>query len=213
MKNKSTIWLFVLLIFILPSAAYFGLQWYNQRYAKLPVFSQLKTAATKDVDVADDFLLVSQDKKNVSLEQLSNKITVVNFFFTRCPSVCPKMTTNLARVRKQYANDSTIYLYSITVDPENDSTAQLQQYAQRFKLDMRYWDLLTGYKKEIYRLARNGFKVAATDGDGGAGDFIHSEQLILVDPQLRIRGYYKGTDGDQVDQLIHDIKKLKHEKE
>lgn len=209
MKNRSTIWLFVVLVFVVPFAAYFGLKWYNQYYHQLPVLSELKPEITAGQQV----VLTNQDNQPISLDKWKNKIVVVDFFFTRCPSICPKMTTNLQRVRTRFANDSNIQLVSITVDPENDSAFQLRRYAERFKLDLQYWELLTGNKKEIYRIARNGFKVAATDGDGGPGDFIHSEQFILLDPQLRIRGYYKGTDDDQVDQMILDIKKLKHENE
>jgi protein SCO1/2 len=78
-------------------------------------------------------------------------------------------------------------------------------------VDESNWELLTGNKKEIYKLARNGFMIVATDGDGGPNDFIHSEKLVLVDKQKRIRGYYDGTSGREVDQLIEDIKKLKNE--
>jgi protein SCO1 len=213
MKNRSTIILFVVLVFVLPFVAYFGLQWYNQRFHKLPVYSELKKAGAMQPGVPDDFELVNQDGDVVSLGDWNDKIIVVDFFFTRCPSICPKMTSSLQRVRKRFRNDSTIYMYSISVDPENDSVAQLRKYAERFKMDLRYWQLLTGDKKEIYRIARNNFKVAATDGDGGPGDFIHSEKLILVDRHQRIRGYYKGTVDEEVDQLIKDIKKLKNEKE
>jgi protein SCO1/2 len=73
---------------------------------------------------------------------------------------------------------------------------------------LKKWDLLTGDKKELYRLARNSFLVSATDGDGGPDDFIHSEKLVLIDTQKRIRGFYSGTDEAEVNQLIKDIKKL-----
>jgi protein SCO1/2 len=190
-------------------AAWFGLKWYNQYYHRMPVLSELKPEVTGERQVA----LINQDGQTVLLDKWKDKIVIVDFFFSRCPSICPKMTNNLQRLRHRFAGDSNIQLVSITVDPENDSALQLRRYAERFKLDLQYWELLTGNKKEIYRVARNGFKVAATDGDGGPSDFIHSEQFILLDPQLRIRGYYKGTDNDQVDQLILDIKKLKHENE
>ena len=79
------------------------------------------------------------------------------------------------------------------------------------KIDNGNWDLLTGDKKELYKLARNSFMIVATDGDGGPDDFIHSEKLVLIDKQKRIRGYYQGTSEKATEQLIHDIKKLKDE--
>jgi protein SCO1/2 len=87
----------------------------------------------------------------------------------------------------------------------------LQKYAQRFSINTRQWQLLTGSKQAIYKLARNSFEIVATDGDGGPDDFIHSEKLVLVDRQRRIRGYYDGTDDTAIKNLIRDIKKLQHE--
>jgi protein SCO1/2 len=120
---------------------------------------------------------------------------------------------NLQKLQTRLKTDTTLLINSFTVDPESDSVTQLKEYAIRFQYDLHNWNLLTGAKKDIYRLARNSFDVAATDGDGGETDFIHSEQIILVDKQLRIRGYYKGTDETQVDQLANDIKKLENEKD
>ena len=103
-------------------------------------------------------------------------------------------------------------LSSFTVDPVSDSISVLQNYAMKYGVSADQWQLLTGDKKQIYRLARNSFRVVATDGDGGPGDFIHSEKLILLDKEQRIRGYYDGTSQKEVNKLIRDIKKLRNEK-
>ena len=87
----------------------------------------------------------------------------------------------------------------------------LEQYAKRFGIKENSWELLTGAKQEIYRLARQSFKVIATDGDGGEHDFIHSNKLVLIDRTKHIRGYYDGTDTKQTAELIKDIKKLENE--
>ena len=89
--------------------------------------------------------------------------------------------------------------------------AQIKKYADNFAINTTNWNLLTGDKREIYKLARNSFMLVATDGDGGPEDFIHSEKLVLIDKQKRIRGYYDGTGNKEAGQLINDIKKLKHE--
>jgi protein SCO1/2 len=121
------------------------------------------------------------------------------------------MTKNLITVQQSYINSDDLLLVSFSVDPERDSAKRLAEYAGKFSIDETKWQLLTGSKKEIYRLARKSFKVTATDGDGGADDFIHSNKLILIDTKKRIRGYYDGTDEKETTQLIKDIKKLENE--
>jgi protein SCO1 len=106
-----------------------------------------------------------------------------------------------------YANDKELLLTSFTVDPERDSVNRLRDYAAQKNIHGN-WLLLTGDKKQIYKLARKSFLVSATDGDGGPQDFIHSELLILVDRNKRIRGYYNGTVDNEVNELIRDIGRL-----
>jgi protein SCO1 len=205
MKKKSTIWSFAILVFALPAIAYALVSWYEKKVEALPVLGK-----TKEHRIAD-FNLTNQDKQIVTIAKWDNKIVVANFFFTHCPVVCPKMTTNLKKIYDAYNDKSNVLITSFTVDPERDSAVQLNKYAAQYKIDNSRWILLTGDKKEIYKLARNSFMITATDGDGGTNDFIHSEKLILVDTQKRIRGYYTGTDEKEVNQLINDIKKLMYE--
>ncbi len=118
---------------------------------------------------------------------------------------------NMKKVQNAYNNDDKIVFTSFSVNPEADSAARLKKYVSQFNISTDNWDLLTGNKKEIYKLARNSFLVVATNGDGGPTDFIHSDKLILIDKQKRIRGYYDGTSEKETNDLIHDIKKLKNE--
>ena len=96
---------------------------------------------------------------------------------------------------------------SFTVDPERDSAGQLKIYFKRLG-GGKNWSLLTGNKKELYRFARKDLLLSATDGDGGPEDFIHSDNLILIDREKQIRGFYKGTDKEDMDRLIQDIGKI-----
>ncbi len=205
MKKISTIRWFILAVFILPAIAWLLLNWYESKIERLPVLG--KTSAHRIAD----FLFVNQDDKAISIDKWSNKIVVANFFFTHCPVICPKMTKSLIRVNEAFADELSLQFASFTVDPERDSPETLKKFAVRFGLNTKKWDLLTGDKKELYKTARNSFMLVATDGDGGPDDFIHSENLVLIDQQKRIRGYYDGTSKKEVDQLITDIKKLKHE--
>ena len=154
--------------------------------------------------------MINQNGEARSTKEWEDKIVVADFFFTTCPTICPKMTASLKKVGEIYQDDEVL-INSFTVDPEKDDPKKLTAYIKKFNLPVENWDLLTGSKKEIYKLARNSFMVVATDGDGGPGDFIHSENLVLVDKKKRIRGYYDGTDKNEVEQLIIDIKKLKNE--
>ncbi|MEO7394438.1 MAG: SCO family protein [Chitinophagaceae bacterium] len=205
MKKQSTIWMFALLVFVVPVTAFALFNIYKKRIEGLPVLGK-----TKEHRISD-FYLLNQDGEIKSTDDWKNKIVVADFFFTHCPTICPKMTKSLKKIQEAYKTDSAIQFNSFTVDPERDSSLQLKKYAERYNIDNRNWDLLTGDKKAIYKLARNSFMIVATDGDGGPEDFIHSDKLVLVDKQKRIRGYYDGTSNIEVNQLISDIKKLKHE--
>ena len=206
MKIKSSIPLFAVMVFIIPVSAWALINWYEKKTKSLPVMGK-----TKEHRIGD-FKLMNQDGQLKTTTDWNDKIVVADFFFTHCQVVCPKLTKNLKRVQEAYKNDADIFFTSFTVDPERDSVAQLKKYTTQFNIDIHNWDLFTGDKKEIYKLARNSFMLVATDGDGGPDDFIHSENLVLVDKQKRIRGYYAGTNDKEVNQLIRDIKKLQHEK-
>ena len=213
MKLKLNNWLFLSLVLVVPLMA-FGIYFVTKdKLSELPVFDNPSAVAgQKGKDhVVGDFNLMNQYGKSVSRASWDNKITIANFFFTRCPSICPKMMLHLKEVQAAFKNDERIQIASFSVDPDNDSVAKLKDYVRQFNIDDQRWDLLTGDKKEIYRLARNGFMLVATEGDGGPTDFIHSEQLVLLDTKHRIRGYYNGTSDTETKQLIKDIKKLEHE--
>ena len=212
MRNRNSIFLLVALVFVIPIAAYAAMNWYTKTFSKLPVLGpEIKLGGKKLEHTIADFSFTNQDNQAVSTASWKNKIVVADFFFTHCPSVCPAMTMNLLKVQTAFQSDDEVLINSFTVDPLRDSAAQLKRFSNRMKIDNGNWDLLTGDKKELYKLARNSFMIVATDGDGGPDDFIHSEKLVLIDKQKRIRGYYQGTSEKATEQLIHDIKKLKDE--
>ena len=202
MNSNRFIWLFIVSIVTLPILAFTGVRWYQNTFEQLPVLGGT------DHRIAG-FNVFNATGKPVMLSDWNNKIVIAHFFFTHCPTVCPKMIANLKKVQGVFRNDTAVLISSFTVDPERDSMKALMMYAQRLQINQSNWDLLTGNKKEIYRLARKSFLVTATDGDGGDDDFIHSDQLILIDRNQRIRGYYSGVNDNDVRQLINDLKKLK----
>lgn len=156
-----------------------------------------------------DFSFVNQNGETITQETTKGKIYVADFFFTTCGSICPKMSSQLAVVQEKLKEMNDVLILSHTVNPENDSVEVLKAYAKEYgALDGR-WHLLTGDKKELYDIARNGYMVNALEGDGGPDDFIHSEKFILVDKNRNVRGIYDGTDTKDVLRLVDEIKVLR----
>ena len=160
------------------------------------------------------FTLIDQLNNQVTEKIIENKIVVVDFFFVSCRSICPIMTNQLERVHKQYSYNKNVLILSHTVWPEQDSPEILRSYANEHHAKYDTWRFLTGDKKEIYRLARKEYLVAPEINDsnynhGGAADFVHTENIVLLDQKQRIRGFYNGTDSVEITQLIADIAKLK----
>ena len=210
MRSAKSAWLFIAMVFVLPVMTYILVSWYQNKYEKLPVYNSSGKNENLLTQLSSfDFL--NQEGRKLNKNDWDNKILVADFFFTHCPSICPKMTVSLRQVNNYFRKEKFLQIASFTVDPERDSSAQLKKYSTLFDLNTDHWNLITGSKKDIYKLARSGFKIVATDGDGGPEDFIHSDKIILVDSQKNIRGYYNGTNPDEIQQLITDIRKLEKE--
>lgn len=187
---------------------------------KLPVYSPIDVNprlvdaslqhVKKNHKIAN-FALVNQNAELVTEATFKDKIYVADFFFTRCGTICPIMTTNMVEIQKAFLQDDDILLLSHSVTPVMDSVSVLKEYAMNKGVVDAKWHLVTGEKKEIYNLARKSYFAVLDEGDGGAQDFIHTEQFILVDKKKRIRGYYDGTDPKEIQRIIEDIHLLKKE--
>ncbi|MES2734006.1 MAG: SCO family protein [Bacteroidota bacterium] len=157
------------------------------------------------VHTVQQFNFIDQTGKTITQKDFDGKIYVTDFFFTTCPGICPKMTKQMERVYAKYKDNNQVLFLSHTVNPKQDSVPVLAEYAELHKADARKWHFVTGDKKELYDMARYGYFVTATEGDGGESDFVHTEKFVLVDKDKRIRGYYNGTDSTEVDKLIIDM--------
>ena len=155
-----------------------------------------------------DFSLVDQEGTTITLNDLKGQVILADFFFTTCTSICPKMSTQMARVQEAFQDDPRVVLLSHSVTPEMDSVPALKAYAELHGAIPNKWHLMTGDRAQIYRLARKSYFAALDEGDGGPNDFVHTENFVLVDPQHRIRGFYDGTSEKEVDRAIHDIGRL-----
>ncbi len=152
-----------------------------------------------------DFNLINQNGETVTQEDYKNKIYVTDFFFTRCKSICPIMTTNMVKIQKAFINNDTIMFLSLSVTPVIDSIPLLREYATKKGVIDSKWNVTTGDKKHIYELARKSYFAVVEQGDGGLQDFIHTPNFILVDKKKQIRGIYDGTDDEEILRLISDI--------
>ena len=159
-----------------------------------------------------DFSLINQNGKTITQETYNNKIYIADFFFTTCQTICPIMTDHMVILQNQLKLDPDVMLLSHSVTPKIDSVAQLKKYAiEKGVLDTK-WNLVTGDKKEIYQLARKSYLAVKSNGDGGEYDMIHTENFMLVDQKKRIRGYYDGTNIEDIELLLRDIELLKENK-
>lgn len=210
--RKSTLFIASVLIGI-PLMLYALVSFYQERFDSLPTYgATIKNALGQTIPhEVEDFNMINQNAQSVSWKNLQNKIVVANFFFTSCPGVCANMMDHMKKAQMACQPNEHLAFISFTVDPSRDRSERLKWYEEKHGIDNRNWSLLTGDKKEIYRLARTSFYLSASKGDGGTNDFIHSDQLVLIDKQRHIRGYYEGTSDQSIEKLIHDIKKLQNE--
>ena len=158
------------------------------------------------------FSLIDQDGKVINQSVVKNKIYVASFFFTRCGTVCPRISSQLSRVQDIFRANPAIILLSHSVDPEHDRPAQLKAYAHKYEAIAGKWYFLTGSKAEIYDLAMHGYYLPTVDAGVKEGKpdetFIHSEKLVLVDKEGIVRGFYDGTKKEDVDRLVLEIRVL-----
>jgi len=157
-----------------------------------------------------DFSLINQNGDTITQEDYKSTIYVADFFFTRCPSICPVMTNNMERLQKVFLADNDVKLLSISVTPVIDSVPVLYNYASRNGANAPKWNITTGNKKHIYDLARKSYFAVVNEGDGGLQDFIHTPNFVLVDKKKQLRGIYDGTKEDEITRLISDIRRLQH---
>lgn len=160
-----------------------------------------------------DFSLINQNGDTITQKDYDNKIYVTDFFFTRCQTICPIMTNNMGKLQSAFLKDDDIKFLSLSVTPDIDSVSVLKDYARKKGVIDAKWNITTGDKKLIYSLARKSYFAVLEDGDGGLQDFIHTENFVLVDKKRRIRGFYDGTDSEDIQRLINDIKILQKEYE
>jgi protein SCO1/2 len=158
------------------------------------------------------FQFLNQDSVWVNERTFNNQIYVADFFFTSCPTICPKMKTQMLRLYERYQKNTSVGLVSYSIDPDFDRPYRLKTYAQKLQIKAPKWNLLTGDKKAIYQLGEKSYMVTAQEDKNEAGGFVHSGAFILVDKNKHVRGIYDGTKSEEVDHLMEDMETLLKEK-
>jgi len=180
----------------------------------LPIYGNKEFVEGVDIDTVYHTIpawsFQNQYGYTINSNSYLGKIYVVDFFFSHCPTICPAMTMNMVKLQKS-AKDLNVGFVSFTVDPKKDSSERLLWYQDAFGINGENWNLLTGNQSLIYQLGVNGFLVPNQEDALSPGGFLHSEKMMLIDAKSRIRGYYDGTDEDQMMVLLNDIKKLKQD--
>lgn len=160
----------------------------------------------------EKFALENQDQKSVTEEKLKGKVSILHFFFGTCGSVCPILIHNVQDLQKKLSQNSQTHFFSISVMPEEDTPEALRAYAKRAKLNLKNWDLVTGDRKEIFRLGRGTLRADQGDSESTAkASFVHNQNVYLIDPQLKIRGIYDGGSRESLALLIKDAQALTKE--
>lgn len=154
------------------------------------------------------FRFLNQDSTWVTEKDMEGKIYVADFFFTTCPTICPKMKTQLLRIYERYADNDAVRILSHSIDPDFDRVSVLRDYANKLHVEAPRWNLVTGDKKAIYTIGQKSYMVTAQEDANEVGGFVHSGAFILVDKDRHVRGIYDGTKEEDVNHLIEDMEKL-----
>lgn len=158
-----------------------------------------------------NFAFIDQNNDTVRNADFEGKIYVSDFFFTHCPTICPKVTAQMLRVYTEFKDSSTVRLIAHSIDPKRDTVGRLRDYAEKLGVKAPKWRFVTGERDSIYSIADDYFSIAKEDPKSPGG-FDHSGRLILVDKKRRVRSFCDGTDVEDVTRFMNDIKRLLKEK-
>ncbi len=208
MKNKSYIGIsFIVLIF--------GI------WAVPKIVAKFQKSDLVEIGPVPIFQLTDQNNKTISDKDYLGKVYVVEFFFTTCPTICPKMNESMLQLQNEFYGNPNFGIASITIDPAKDTPQVLKEHADLLGVKHYNWHFLTGDKDYIYSLANKGFNLYAGENNKAAGGFEHSGLFALIDKEGKIRCrkdaqgnpilYYDGLDAEGVEAIKEDIKKLLEE--
>ena len=207
-------WMLLGSVFILLPIIYFLISTGKSKFRELPIIGPREALANGDTLYHEipPFSFTGIDGKPVTDRTLEGKILIVDFFFTRCGTICPRMSAHMRELLHMSLTTvdgyEEIVFLSHTVDPEHDSTEVLAKYAYEYSADTSRWKFVTGSKEALYTQGSDGYFLAAKEDVLAPGGFLHSEKFVLVDKRRRIRGFYDGTNPASMKELVTDAKML-----
>ncbi|MGH2646125.1 MAG: SCO family protein [Ginsengibacter sp.] len=221
MSKKAILALMIAIL--LPTVGYLLTDYYSKRDIQMPAryFYDSVSVSEKNGKTIYDTIwhhvnnieFTNQFGKKVSFADLKGKIIVLDFFFTRCPSICPRLAKAMKKLQSSFAgNDSIVQFISISVDPVHDSVPELRKWAEKYNVDPDSWWVLTGNRDSIYHFAINEMKANIADVTVDTS-FVHTEDFFLLDKERVIRGWYNGFDSTAQKKLVRDIPLLMLEKD
>jgi len=221
MKKKAFLALMLAIMF--PLLGYLLVNYYSKRDTQMPgryFYDSVSVSQKNGKNIYDtawhhvsNVAFTNQFGKKVSFADLKGKIIVLDFFFTRCPSICPRLARAMKKLQNSFVNnDSIVQFVSVSVDPIHDSVPELRKWAERFNVDPDSWWVVTGNRDSIYHFAINEMKADIADVNVDTA-FIHTENFFLLDKQRVIRGWYNGFDSNAQKKLVRDIPLLMLEKD
>jgi protein SCO1/2 len=213
----------LMIAILLPLTGYLLVSYYTNRDVQMPpryfydsvnvVNKNGKTTYDTAWHSVSNMHFTNQLGQNVSLDDLKGKIIVLDFFFTRCPSICPRLAVAMKRLQNSFPNnDSIVQFLSISIDPKHDSLQQLRNWAEKFNVNPDSWWLLTGNRDSIYSMALKEIKASVADVNIDTA-FLHTENFFLLDKERIVRGWYNGFDSVAQKKLVRDIPLLMLEKD
>lgn len=220
--NKKA-FLALLIAVVLPATSYLLVKYYSQRDVQMPhryFFDSVSVVEKNGRTTADtiwhhvkNISFTNQLGKKVSINDLSGKIIVLDFFFTRCPTICPALAKSMKRLQDSFKkNDTSIVQFlSVSIDPVHDSVQQLRKFADRYNADNDTWWFVTGDKQDIYDFALHEIKASIADVNVDT-TFVHSDLFFVLDKERIVRGWYGGLDSIAQAKLVRDIPLLMLEK-
>lgn len=217
---KRLIPLMAVLAVSLSVVVYFTLKSTSKKHAEtrlLPIYGDKELMPNGDTlfHTVQPFKFINQSGDSISEKNVEGTNYVVEYFFTTCKSICPIMNKNMMKVSEKIKGDKSFKILSHTVKPEEDTVPALLAYAARHNADNTQWYFLTGDKRKLYDMARESYLLSTdtTITQNIDDDFIHTQMFVLVDKYRHIRGYYDGTQDNEIQNLIKDIDLLKKEQE
>jgi protein SCO1 len=182
------------------------------KQSKLPIYGKFQVVNEDTVyHTIPPFEFIDQDSNLITNETFEGKWYIADFFFTSCPTICPRVKQQLMRIYEKYEQEDRLKFLSHSIDTKRDSVPVLKKYSDKLGITSERWHLVTGDKSSIYKMAPEYFSIAIED-ENSPGGYDHSGYIVLIDPERHIRGFCDGTIPEEVDKFMKIIRVALDEK-